>query len=156
MIRIYDACDYIIVRLTEDGTYLNVLKLHKLLYYFQAWNLANNRGRLFDENFQAWVHGPVSRKIYDRYVSSKAMYSPLSGNDIREGFDITSIDGEDRSMMDAVLEVYAPLTGDQLEQMTHDEEPWLEARRGVAPNARSENLISDETMRRFYASRLSQ
>ncbi len=76
------------MRLTEDGTYLNVLKLHKLLYYCQAWSLAFGRGPLFPQNsFQAWVHGPVSRAIYDRFVQTKAMYSPVGLADVRQGFD---------------------------------------------------------------------
>ncbi|MGE7415459.1 Panacea domain-containing protein [Methylobacterium tarhaniae] len=155
VVTIHEACDYIIVRLTEAGTYLNVLKLHKLLYYFQSWSLAHGRGHLFEGNFQAWVHGPVNRVVYNRFAPSKMMYSVLSLRDLREDFNVEALDRDDRAFMDAVLEVYAPLTGDQLEQMTHDEEPWIEARHGVAPNERSENVINDETMRRYYAARLN-
>jgi uncharacterized phage-associated protein len=150
----YDACDYIIVKLSEGGVFLNVLKLHKLLYYCQAWNLAFGRGRLFQSSFQAWVHGPVSREIYDRFVQSKALYSPVSTNDVRAGFDPGALPEHERAVLNSVLEVYAPLSGDQLEEMTHREDPWIEARAGVAPAARSENIISEATMQRFYAARL--
>ena len=63
MISVSDVCDYIIYRSQNAGRRLNVLKLHKLLYYCQAWNLAFGRGRLFDGAFQAWV--PWSRKSGD-------------------------------------------------------------------------------------------
>jgi uncharacterized phage-associated protein len=149
-----DACDYIIVRLSEGGVFLNVLKLHKLLYYCQAWSLAFGRGRLFPSYFQAWVHGPVSRDIYDRFVQSKALYSPVTISDIRPGFDPLALAEHERAVLNSVLEVYAPLTGDQLEEMTHREDPWIEARRGVTPSARSDSMISEDTMKKFYAARL--
>lgn len=149
-----DACDYIIVKLNEGGIFLNVLKLHKLLYYCQAWSLAFGRGRLFPSHFQAWVHGPVSREIYDRFVRSKALYSAVTLEDIRAGFNPLALPDDERSIINSVLEVYAPLTGDQLEEMTHREDPWIEARRGVPPSARTENVISEEAMKTFYGARL--
>jgi uncharacterized phage-associated protein len=153
--NIQDACDYIIVRLTEGGVFLNVLKLHKILYYCQAWSLAFGRGPLFPgSNFQAWVHGPVSRAVYDRFVQTKALYSPIAASDVRQEFDSTGIAEADRGLINSILEVYAPLSGDQLEEMTHSEEPWIEARAGVPPSARCENVIRNETMQRFYAARL--
>ncbi|MBK1866391.1 Panacea domain-containing protein [Aestuariivirga sp. YIM B02566] len=152
--NINDACDYIIIKLTEDGAFLNALKLHKLLYYCQAWSLAFGRGALFPNNhFQAWVHGPVSRAIYDRFNSTKYMYSPVSMADVRGGFDPRALADADRAHIDSILEVYGPLSGDQLEEMTHRELPWIEAREGVAPGARSEKTISNDTMRQYYAAR---
>lgn len=149
-----DACDYIIVKLSEGGIFLNVLKLHKLLYYCQAWSLAFGRGRLFPSAFQAWVHGPVSREIYDRFVRSKALYSTVGVGDVRVGFNPHTLPETERALINSVLEVYAPLSGDQLEEMTHREDPWIEARRGVLPSARSENYISEMTMQNYYAARL--
>ena len=35
------------------------LKLQKLCYYAQAWYLTIYGQRLFNEEFQAWLHGPV-------------------------------------------------------------------------------------------------
>jgi uncharacterized phage-associated protein len=155
VMTITDACDYIIVKLTEGNVFLNVLKLHKLLYYCQAWSLAFERGRLFPAYFQAWVHGPVSRDIYDRYSNTKAMYSAVTVEDVRNGFDPQALDAAERAVIDSILEVYAPLSGDQLEEMTHNEDPWILARKGVAPSARSENLIDEKVMREFYARRIA-
>lgn len=155
MTDINDVCDYVIVKITEDGRALNVLKLHKLLYYIQAWHLAFNRGPLFRGAFQAWVHGPVSRQIYDRYATTKSMYSRLTLDDIRSEFNpFSTLEPEVRAHVDAVLEEYGDLSGDQLEEMTHQEEPWIQARIGVPPAARSENLISEDLMADYYRSRL--
>ena len=81
--NINDVCDYIILQLSEAGEYLNNLKLHKLLYYVQAWHLAFYGERLFDGGFQAWIHGPVNREIYDRFKETKSLYSEVDENDIK-------------------------------------------------------------------------
>ncbi|MBO9194310.1 SocA family protein [Rhizobium sp. 16-449-1b] len=151
-----NVSDYIVVKLREGGVFVNVIKLHKLLYYVQAWHLAFNRGEFFPNRFQAWVHGPVSRDVYDRYKDTKTMYSSVDISDIRPGFDPSKdLNAYERAHIDAILEVYANFTGDQLEEMTHLEQPWLEARAGVPASARSENYLSEETMKSFYAARLS-
>ena len=149
----FDIENYIIVKLTEGGDYLNVLKLHKLLYYVQAWSLAYGRGPLFAGKFQAWVHGPVNRELFDRFRDSKYMYSAVTAADVPSDFDPASVSDEPRQLIDAVLEVYGPLTGDQLEEMTHQEAPWITARDGVPPSARSEVELDEKLMATFYGQR---
>jgi len=51
--------NYFIYVANETGSYLSNLKLQKLLYYAQAWHLALYGISLFDEEFEAWIHGPV-------------------------------------------------------------------------------------------------
>jgi uncharacterized phage-associated protein len=153
MATLNDVTDYIIMKMSE-GRPLNVLKLHKLVYYVQAWNLAFKHRRLFEGNFQAWVHGPVSRTLYDRY-SEKSMYSLVSVSDIAVGFSPDRLTEDERAHIDAVLEVYGDLAGYQLEDMTHREDPWLEARGSLPATARSEAVISDQTMARYYGQRVN-
>ncbi len=152
--KIFDASDYIVVKLSEGGTNLNILKLHKLLYYVQSWGLALGEGRTFDGKFQAWVHGPVNRDVYDRYIDTKSMYSPVGLSDINPDFDPLSLPDKKRAVIDSVLEVYADYTGDQLEEMTHREDPWINARNGLSPAARSNASICESDMERFYKARL--
>ena len=155
MATIDDACDYIISKTAEEGHGLSLLKLQKLLYYCQAWHLAFGRGPLFPGKFQAWVHGPVNRMIYDRFRSSKHLYSPVSRADIQEDFSYERMKAEERAHIDAVLEVYARFTGDQLEAMTHQEEPWIAARGPISLHERCENDIDEALMQRFYGGRLA-
>lgn len=157
MPSINNVSDYIVVKLRDGGVFVNVLKLHKLMFYVQAWHLAFGRGQFFPGRFQAWVHGPVSRDLYDRYKDTKTMYSSVDFADIRQDFNPNGdLSDYDRAHIDSILEVYADLTGDQLEEMTHREDPWIEARAGVPASSRSENLISETTMAKFYAARLQQ
>lgn len=155
--NVNEACDYIIVQVTEGGVDLNHLKLQKLAYYAQAWSLAFYDRPLFDADFQAWIHGPVCRPIYDRFAlgEGKSLYSRINASDVPESFDLAALAPGERRHIDGVLEVYAGFSGTQLEEMTHDEEPWLVARRGYRPTERCEVVIDRTVMRDYYAARVS-
>jgi uncharacterized phage-associated protein len=153
--NINDVCNYIILKTKNAGEGLSVLKLQKLLYYSQAWHLAFYDERLFEGKFQAWVHGPVSREIYDRFSSTKSLYSEVMLKDVPEDFDLNCVPEDKQSHIDDILEVYAKYRGSQLEELTHREEPWLEARKGYRSSERCETEISEDTMRRYYAKRIA-
>ena len=153
MASIHDICDYIIVKLDEAGDNPSVLKIQKLLYYVQAWNLAIKKEPMFDGRFQAWVHGPVNREIYSRFVDSKFMYSTITAEDSKNGAD--NLADEEKLSVDDVLEIYAQYSGSQLEDMTHKEEPWITARGDLSPSARCENDIDEDLMLKYYGSRLA-
>ena len=154
--HINDACDYIITKVAEGSNSVNNIKLQKLLYYVQAWYLAFHGRPLYaeNENFEAWIHGPVSRDIFDRFTN-KSLYSSIGYEDIREEFDMESLDKEEREHIDTILETYAQFSGTQLENMTHDEEPWIKAREGYSPSERCTNTIDNESMKTYYGSRLN-
>lgn len=155
MACIDDITDYVISRIVGGGGSLNQLKLQKLLYYTQAWHLAHHDTPLFAGRFQAWIHGPVNRGTFDRFRGTKMLYSPMSLEDIRPGFHSeASLTAAERGHIDAVLAVYAPLTGDQLETMSHREQPWLLARGGIPPDVRCEAEIDEQVMGRYYRARL--
>lgn len=154
MATIDDVCDYIICKCADDG--LSLLKLQKLLYYCQAWFLAFGKGRLFSGKFQAWVHGPVNRHIYDRFKDEKVLYSSVSAADMRSDFSYSRLSPDERAQIDAILTVYAAYTGDQLEEMAHQEEPWMAARCGIAMHERCENEIDEDVMTKYYRARLNK
>jgi uncharacterized phage-associated protein len=154
-VTINSACDYIVLKVKRAGESLNLLKLQKLLYYAQAWHLAFHGEPLFVGKFQAWIHGPVNREIYDRFVGNKSLYSEVSEEDIGAGFDFDAVTEEQRNHIDRVLEVYAKFRGSQLEDMSHREDPWIEARQGYRPTERCEKEIDEESMRRYYANRVA-
>ncbi|MDO5140703.1 MAG: DUF4065 domain-containing protein [Eubacteriales bacterium] len=121
-------------------------KLQKLCYYAQAWCYALKNYRLVDSDFQAWVHGPVSPALYERfrdfgyevihaYVSQKVFF-----------------DEEDEALLNDVWDTYGDKTGNALEMLSHTEYPWIEARRGYSANERCNVIISPESMRKYYNS----
>ena len=156
MADIHDVTDYVICRLVDGGVHLNQLKLQKLLFYVQAWHLAHHGRPLVPARFQAWVHGPVSREVFDRFRGSKMLYSPIVREDVRPGFNSEhALRPEERAIIDSVLEVYAPLSADQLEGLTHREDPWMAARGERAPDERCEQEIDEGLMATYYRARLT-
>ena len=73
MNSIHDITDYIILRVKSEDRFASLinLKLQKLLYYVQAWSYGINKKPMFDGEFEAWIHGPVNREIYNRFNSTK-------------------------------------------------------------------------------------
>jgi uncharacterized phage-associated protein len=153
--HIFDVADYIILKVCEAGEGLNLLKLQKLAYYSEAWSWAIEGKPLTGSPFQAWIHGPVSRELFDRFKDVKSLYSPAEKTDIRAGFDPEKIDSDERTHVDRVLDAYARFTGSQLETMTHVEEPWIEARKGYGPTERCEVAIKTDLMQKYYGARLA-
>lgn len=139
MLNIFDVANYI---LGKNLPNMSHKKLQKLCYYVQAWSLAVKGEQLIDCKFQAWVHGPVCRELYDCCKNDINNVTKISlGNDICE---------DDREFIDAVLGMYDDLTGQELELLTHSEEPWKEARRGLSYWQPSTNVISDDAMAAYY------
>ena len=122
-------------------------KLQKLCYYAQAWYCALYDGSpFFKENFQAWVHGPVCRELYPKYADYGWSHIPQTE-------DNSSIFSEEQlSILEAVFDLYDRYTGDQLEEITHSEEPWLKQRVGLKDYQPSDNVIRNEDMRSYYLS----
>ncbi len=66
-------------------------KLQKLCYYAVAWGYALLNRRIFnDDEFQAWIHGPVSPTLYHKYkkygwnLIAKSNRKPVFGDDVEE------------------------------------------------------------------------
>lgn len=122
-------------------------KLQKLCYYAQAWYLANYGKPLMPNRFEAWVHGPVSPDLY-------SMYRDWGWVNIPKRETCPTVPQNEKKLMDSVFNVYGRYTADELESMTHQEEPWKNARQGCAPSAYSRNPISMKDMRDYYGGRI--
>lgn len=153
---IHNVADYIIVKLVEGGVSLSVLKLQKLLFYVQAWSLAFGRGRAFIGDFQAWIHGPVNRDMYDRFKVTHSLYSDVLLSDVTNNTASENISAAGRLHIDEVIESYGLLTGTQLEAMTHAEKPWASARLGLRASERCEKIIDETLMTDFYKAQLAE
>ena len=131
----------------QRGIEISNLKLQKLLYYAQAWYLAIEGRPLFDEDIEAWVHGPVVASIFRDF--KRYRWQPIDCE--AEVVDSREI----RNFVSNVIQRYGVFTATQLERLTHREEPWRAARAGLPPDASSRNIISKESMQRFYSTLLS-
>lgn len=122
------------------------LKLQKLVYYSQAWHLAMYGIALFDEEIEAWVHGPVVPRVFQRYRDFRWGNLPRNGGTVPQ---------ELRRHLEEVWDAYGASSAYELERLTHSEDPWKHARAGLAPDESSHNIITKEAMREYYAARLN-
>ena len=76
------VADFLLCESRDRGENLTNLKLQKLLYYAQAWYLALYNVALFEEDFQAWVHGPVLYSQYCRFCDWK--WRPILCEDLQK------------------------------------------------------------------------
>lgn len=126
-------------------------KLQKLCYYAQSWFLANYGTPMFPNRFEAWVHGPVSPDLYSRFRRWGWMDIPKTEMD-----SDAILDERAKSVLDNVYKLYGKYTADQLELMTHKEDPWITARGTCAPNDYCRNPISMSAMRNYYGQRIGR
>lgn len=139
-----EVANSIIEFCNQHGDVISNLKLQKLLYYCQAWYLTLYRTAMFDEEFQAWVHGPVERSSYDKF--KRFRYKPIvfrpHGNDLSE---------RARGHIVEILLVYGSESALDLERRTHQEDPWIIARNGLPPDEPSNAIIKKSDMQNYYS-----
>lgn len=133
------------------------LKLQKLLYYIEGHHLAYFEESLMDDEFEAWVHGPVSRKIFNAIKEHSLLYDEIvykqeEGEPNPKDVLHQTLSTEQIELIDEVIDSYGGFTGMQLENMTHKEFPWLEARRGFAPGDKCNQKISKVSMHSYFTS----
>ncbi|MED4229073.1 Panacea domain-containing protein [Neobacillus cucumis] len=130
-------------------------KLQKILYYAYSWTLTienesddNIENRLFDYEFEAWVHGPVIREVYESFRTYGYQEIPKYQGPLPTFSD----DIED--ILEDVWEEYGRYSGNELESITHQEDPWINARAGINPLERCTNIISDQAIFNYYIQRV--
>ena len=121
-------------------------KLQKICYYAIAWGWAlMDKSIAKNGGFQAWVHGPVSPVLYEKYKANgwNSLSQPKKEVNLPE--DITQL-------LESVWATYGDKGGNELEALSHIEQPWRNARIGVKENERSSNSIEVDDMKKFYKS----
>lgn len=162
---IHDVARYIGLSLITKGMSVSPLKLQKLLYYAQAWFMVfyGRQETLFGEAPQAWVNGPVYPDIFREYkVKTAGMCDHLRAEDFCQGSaldglhlcrELLALDDDRIETLESIITLYGAKSQNQLILLTHSEQPWAEARQGLAPYERSEREISLDTMFRYYQAR---
>ena len=149
MAHAYEVARYL-VRLAANGDepdILTHLRIQKLLYYVQAWSLAQRGGPMFDERIEAWAHGPVVCELFHRFADRGR--GPVLPEDVDAEGEI-DLSEEDRAFVASVWEAYKGYSALSLREMTHQDEPWLNARKGYAPADHCEEEITHDAMKAYF------
>lgn len=139
MSSVHDAAQYFIQRAHEDGNLITHLKLQKLCYYAQGYALALLNEPMFEEEIEAWEHGPVVRALYDEYKRYKRHPIPLPDRALElEPWRV--------KMLEMVQQRYGWMPAWQLRNQTHLESPWQEAWLSDDPRP----VLSAQSMKMFF------
>jgi len=149
MTTCYDIANYFIWLANDTGSFISNLKLQKLVYYAQAWHLAIKDAPLFEEDFEAWIHGPVIPALYQKYKQ-------FGWKPILEEVQFPHLPEETRQFLDDVAAEYFSCDGYYLERMTHVETPWIEARKGLPIDSPGNEIITKDSMKRYFATRVQK
>ena len=148
---------YIVAKFDNVGDLVTNKKLQKLLYYTEAWSLVYQKS-IIEENFEAWIHGPVITNVYHKY--KQFGYSPIqldyegldSSKLIKKIVKENKIEKKQIELIDAVLGKYGVLTSYELEMLSHSEKPWIETRKNITPFEHCSNVIDKDLIKTFYSS----
>ena len=144
MASVHDVADYFLDKQDEDaGEVITHLKLQKLLYYAQGFQLALTGDQLFGPTIKAWAHGPVVPVVWAKYKKYES--APLP----RPRFlDPAKLSDDERELLDEVWAVFGQYSAWKLREMTHQEPPWIDAFQGGGK-------ITKQAMREYFETRLA-
>ena len=140
--NVFDVSKYI---LNSIGP-ISAMKLEKLAYYCQAWSIVWDERPMFNERIEAWASGPVIPDLFNqhrgRYILST---DDINGNP--ENLDADAID-----TINAVIEFYGNKTAQVLSDLTHSEDPWLNARGDLPDGVICNHEITLGALEEYYSS----
>ncbi len=139
-VSVFDVAKYIL----EKKGRMTAMKLQKLVYYSQAWSLVWDEKPLFREKIEAWANGPVVRALYEYHRGA------FQVTRLRKG-DTSKLNQEQQDTIDAVLRDYGEHTAQWLSDLSHIEDPWNDARKGLPDGAPCDNEITLGSMHEYYS-----
>ena len=139
LVTVHDSVAYILAKIGR----MPAVKLHKLLYYSQAWSLVWDDRPLFKAVIQAWANGPVVPEVYKLHRGFYSVKSWSAGNQAR-------LDNDAIETIDAVLDFYGHKSSTYLSSLTHREDPWKNARGDRLPGQFGNETITDAAMAEYY------
>jgi uncharacterized phage-associated protein len=148
MLTCFDVANYFIEVANKTNGDISNSKLQKLVYYSQVWHLAIHDTALFQEDFEAWIHGPVVPALFQKY---KHFGWEAVQENVRSILPIEAV-----RFLDEVAAEYFGCDNYELERMTRSESPWNLARENLAPDSPSTNIIKKEWMKEYYATHVKE
>lgn len=142
MCNCFDVANYFLTLQDENaGDSITNMKLQKLLYYAQGFSLAIAGKPLFNEDFEAWMYGPVIPAVYRKYSSFYNNPLPMPTD-----FQLDKFTTEEQSLLNEVYRLYGQFSAWRLRDMTHEEPPWRDTPRN--------GIITKECLKSYFDTRV--
>ena len=143
----HSKLDRVVAYLLSKCRDITTLSLQKALYYAQGFHYAFFGNFLFEDDCEAWAHGPVYPDIYKRYRDY--CYNTIDSIDEP---DISSMPEEEKILLDSVVRHICCYSGKTLESFTHIEAPWVASRRNLPVGASTNRVIPKQIIGAYFSS----
>lgn len=120
--------------LSPDG--LTHLKLQKLLYYLNVWDIVNGLNFIKME-FYKWDFGPVNKIVYNEFKGYKKNQLEIP----KEHLDFTYTETQ-KNFIEFIIKNYIIFDAYTLSALTHSEEPWQQTP--------TNKKIEDKLIKEYY------
>lgn len=122
MEKILNAAQYLFDEYKKmAGETIDQMKLHKLLYFAQRESFAVTGSPLFDGEMQGWKYGPVAPEVR-AYFTEDGIAAPTEEPSLEAAYILKN-----------VLLEYGPVASWKLSKISHQEQSWLNTRKGLGP-----------------------
>lgn len=153
------VANFFLAKGEAEGRPLSSLKLLKLVYIAYGWVLALTGKKLFDDEIQAWQHGPVVPALYHefKHYRSDPIAERSSCFDL-ESFDFTfpeipDTDKDTILILERVWDAYKSFSAWSLRNKTHAAgSPWQQ----VYNEAERETVIPDNVIADYFKHRIGE
>ena len=111
------VADYFLLKVdTSYGDTISNLKMQKLCYFSQAASLSIFDSTIFDDEIQAWAHGPVVKTLYNRFkVYGWQSIDPTN----LKTQPLNKLDQNQQKLLDQVWNLLSFLSAKDLEHLSH-------------------------------------
>jgi len=153
------VANYFLERADRDGVPITQMKLIKLVYIAFGWTLALLDWEIFDEDIEAWQHGPVIPSIYHEFkkfgrdpITERATDFDLDTFDEFEP-SIPVEDEETAVILDRVWSSYKSFSGSALRNKTHAVgTPWYNTYNPTSRNA----VIPNDQIKEHFRGKIAE
>jgi uncharacterized phage-associated protein len=129
------------------------MKLNKLVYFAQGWHLALKKTPLFDEDVQAWQHGPVIPSLYHEFkhfgankITPKTHSVQWNDEDGLYYKIIEPTDKDTKTILNKIWFLFGRYNGWELRNLTHQKDtPWSKADKSFF-----HSIIDKKDIQNFY------
>lgn len=121
-------------------------KIRNMVYYRQAWSLAWDDTKLFDEDFEITYGGIACKILLDKHKDLI-----IIGKDSLKEINIESVFTKDQlETMDSVINYYGNKDPFWLSELVRKENPWLETTEKYNQDKSNGKIIDKNLIKEYY------
>lgn len=146
--RYNNSAEKIALYVISSGREMTNLLLQKVLYYIKGIGELFEGKPIISEPCEAWKFGPVFPSVYERYKDfGKQEIETNLSKEYMEGL----LSEKEKRITNYVLDTFGLYNAWFLKDLTHHEEPWINARNGLDEDDASRNQMDEEVIANYFS-----